>query len=442
MPSLTEKTLEIVEKIKAQQVAEKAYTTSLGLNWYDLEPAAKLLYPVITPLRNMIPRVSGDGGNAVNWKAITGVDTTQQSPGVSEGNRGAVITTTEADYTAPYRGLGQEDYETFEAEYGSKNFDNLRALMTEGLLNSLMIAEEKVILGGNGSDGIALGTPATPVGVLTAGGAMTAQATVCYVVALTLDGYLRSTVSAAGVPQTFNKTNADGTVDNNINAGSSQKSAEAAPITTAGGNLAITWTVTAVKGAVAYAWYTGLTGAANCKLAAITTTNVFAQTANAGGANQAASAITADCSKNAMIFSGIITQALAGAGYWASLDNGTLNADGAGGVTEIETALKSFWDNYRVSPNIIMVNSQELLNISKKVIAGGAAPLFRFVADAQNSGLNITAGNVVGNYFNKYAMDGGQLIKSCCIRTCRLDSCCSTPTALLIRRAKFQTFFR
>jgi len=33
-----------------------------GLTYYDLELGAKFLYPVLTPLRNMIPRVSGKGG--------------------------------------------------------------------------------------------------------------------------------------------------------------------------------------------------------------------------------------------------------------------------------------------------------------------------------------------------------------------------------------------
>jgi hypothetical protein len=98
-----------------------------------------------------------------------------------------------------------------------------------------------------------------------------------------------------------------------------------------------------------------------------------------------------------------------------SLDNATLTADGAGGVAEIETMFKSFWDNYRVSPDILLCNSQELLNISKKVIAGGGTPLFRFVMDAANGAgqgnLTVTAGNVVGSYLNKYAMNGGVLVK-------------------------------
>lgn len=35
-----------------------------GLTFYDLELGAKFLYPVLTPLRNSIPRVSGKGGDS------------------------------------------------------------------------------------------------------------------------------------------------------------------------------------------------------------------------------------------------------------------------------------------------------------------------------------------------------------------------------------------
>lgn len=415
LKNITEWTLEMAEKLKGaiqkQQSVEKAYTTSLGLNWYDLEPAAKLLFPVITPLRNEIPRVAGNGGNAVNWKALTGINTTNVDAGVSEGNRGAVITVVEEDYTAPYRGLGLEDYETFEAEYGSKNFDDLRALMTQGLLWSLMMKEEQTIVGGNGTTGLALGTPAKPTGALKAGGAMTAQANVCYVVALTLDGYLRSSV-AGGVATVFTKTNADGSTDANCKAGSSNKSAESDAVVTAAANLSVEWTVAAVKGAVAYAWFTGLTGAANCSLAAITTTNVFLQVADAAG-TQTADLITADNSKSQLNFDGIITQALKGTGYFKSLDGAGLTSDGAGSIVELLAMFKDRWDNYKVSPDRILVNAQELQNINKLVVANGGAPLIRYSGDFKGTpdSRNLVAGTVVGYVLNPYTMGGGQLVE-------------------------------
>jgi hypothetical protein len=89
----------------------------------------------------------------------------------------------------------------------------------------------------------------------------------------------------------------------------------------------------------------------------------------------------------------------------------TLTADGSAGIVEIEEALRSFWDNYRVSPDMILVNAQELNNINKKVVANGGAPLFRFNLDGKESKTNVAAGSVVGFYLNKYTMGGGQLLE-------------------------------
>ncbi len=411
--AMTQDTQKLLDVIKQQLSVEKAYTTSLGLNWYDLEPYAKLLYPVITPLRNEIPRVPANGGTATNWKAITAINTTNVDGGVSEGNRNAVMSVTEVDYTAPYRGLGMEDYETWEQEYSSQNFDNIRALMGQNLLYATMLKEEFAIIGGNGSDGIPLGTPANPVLTPSAsGGSLATQTLSVIVVALTLDGYQRATVSATGVIQTYTRNNADGSSDT-MNGGSSQKSANVTASIT-GPNGSCVATVTAIAGAVAYAWYWNAAGSE--KLGAITTVNTVTITAAAAGGNQAATAITADCSKNSLVFSGIISQTLKSGsnGYFKSLDGSGLTPDNAGGIVELETALQYFWNTWRTSPTRMLVNSQELLNISKKVVVGsGTAPLFRFIIE-QPAGsvgaLTFTAGSVVGSYLNKYTMNGGSRV--------------------------------
>src|SRR5437764_9961114 len=71
----------------------KNITQATGLVAYDLQAPALSLIPVITPIRNMIPRVRGNGGQATNWKAITGINSTNIGLGVSEGNRGGAINT-------------------------------------------------------------------------------------------------------------------------------------------------------------------------------------------------------------------------------------------------------------------------------------------------------------------------------------------------------------
>lgn len=396
----------------------KAWTTGSGLVNYDLQRPALHLYPwgeMLTPIRNEIARVKGDGDTATRWKAITGINTTNLPVGLSQGNRGGVLTSTVANYTAAYVGLGIEDSVTFEADYASMEFDDVRARAVEGTLRSLMISEEKMIFGGNST--IALGTTPTPsLTAGTTGGALSDGTFKVVCVALTHDGWTRATV-AAGVVQTIVRTNADGTTDT-INGGTAQPSAIASITISAGTAVqSVKASVTAVNGAVAYAWYIG-PDTTHQYLSKITSINSTVLTATPANTYQNAySLVAADYSADGTYsFDGLLYQTGFGSGgsYIATQPTGTagtgtpLTSDGAGGIVEINTLLQSMYDNYRLSPDTAWCNSQEIINISNKVIAGGAAPLFRFNLDGQSGNLSIVAGAVVGNYLNKVT---GQLVK-------------------------------
>lgn len=400
---------------------QKAYTVSLGIVNYDLEEGAKLLFPwgaEITPLRNEIPRrKSNRGDTAHRWKQINGINTTKLPPGVSEGNRSGVVTTTEQDRTSVYAGLGLEDYVTEEARYAAEGFDDVLALASENLLKAVMISEEQMILAGNSS--IALGTPATPtLSTAATGGALSDATYYVGVVALSNDGWQRATV-AAGVVQQIVRSNADGSTDT-INGGTSQPSA-VATVTLSGGGAAQTlgMTTTAIQGAVAYAWYVG-TSASHQYLAAITTINSYNLTgavpANTFQDFQTLAA--ADYSKVGTYgFDGLLYQSAFSAGsgaYYAALATGTagagtqLTTDNAGGITQINTLLKDRYDNYRLSPDTIWVNSQEMLSLKVLIVKNGGAPLIRMYGDIDKPASNIVAGAVVGEYLNPVT---GKLLK-------------------------------
>jgi hypothetical protein len=419
-------TAETLALVKAAQGAPnselaKAWTQSAtstsGITAYDLEAPSKKLYPVITPLRNEIPRVSGKGGIQANWRAVTGVNTGNVLLGVSQGNRGAVMATSTADYTAAYKGLGLEDSVTFEADYASENFEDVKALAVEGLLRAMMIGEEKVILGGNSS--MALGNTPTPT--LTSantGGSLagnTGYGVGC--VALGFDGYMLAAVST-GVVQTVTRTNADGTSDV-VNGGTARPSTQANIINAnTGSTTTISASVTAVAGAVAYAWFWGA-NAGNLTLGAITTINSVLITGNAGGAAvspgianfQALAA--ADDSRNSLVFDGLLTFASQSSlgSYQKVLSTGTpgtgtpLTPDGKGGVVEIDTALKSFWDNYRLSPTTLWVNSQEMSAISAATANASSTGAQRIVF-ATEPGKVVGGAVITRSYLNKFSMDG------------------------------------
>lgn len=398
--------------VLAKSTFAQSGSATSGLTFYDLELGAKFLYPVLTPLRNMIPRVSGKGGIQANWRAVTGVNTSGIRIGVSGGNRGAVIAVSTQDYTAAYKGIGLEDNVDFEAQYAGMGFDDVRAIAAKTLLEATMIGEEIIILGGNSSN--ALGQAATPV--LTAGssGNIVGTVTVSVIVAaLTLEGVVNGSVSG-GVQGSITRTNADGSTDT-FGGGTAKKSANATvSVTSATGSVAAT--VTSQPGVQGWAWFWGAAGSET--LGAITTINsIVITTATGSGTQTAASLGTGDNSTNTLIFDGLLTQAAKSGSnsYLSAQATGTagtgtpLTADGEGGIVEIDAALKSFWDNYRLSPTTIYVSSQEALNISKKILNnGGSTSNLRFNVDVKDG--MIAGGVMIKEYLNRFSMAGGQLI--------------------------------
>jgi hypothetical protein len=377
-----------------------------GLTMYDLEAPAKSLYPVITPIRNTIPRLPAVGGIQASWRAVTGVNIGNTTFGVSEGNRGPVIVTATQDYNAVFRGYGFDDFATFEATYAAEGFEDLRARTVQGLIHALMIQEEKIVIGANTS--IALGTTPPPsLQTAASGGTIAAGTQSVIAVALTYEGLLASSV-AGGLPLSGTRTLADGSTEQ-VNQGTAQKSANTT-IVTSGASSTITASVAPVAGAFGYAWFLGAVGQE--RLAAVTTIATATLTAPAGSTAQLASAgFASDFSQNGLIFDGLFSQILKpGSGaYVGTFANGaTLTADGSGGVVEIDAALESFWDNYRLSPGTIWVSSQEQRNITKKVLAGTSTGAQRFVINVDQG--QIKGGDLVTAYLNKYSMAGAQAI--------------------------------
>ena len=103
--------------------------------------------------------------------------------------------------------------------------------------------------------------------------------------------------------------------------------------------------------------------------------------------NQSASAITADNSANPnYAYDGLLTTALKAGNnaYVNSLATGTvgtgtvLTASSRGSVVEIDTMFQKMWDIFQLSPTVLYVNSQELRNITTKVLSNTAGPLLRY----------------------------------------------------------------
>jgi len=398
--------------VLAKATFSQAGSATSGLTYYDLELGAKFLYPVLTPLRNEIPRVSGKGGIQANWRAVTGVNTTGLRIGVSGGNRGAVQAVSTQDYNAAYKGIGLETTVDFEAQYAGAGFDDIRAIASKTGLEATMLGEEILLLGGNTS--VPLGQPSQPVLSAGTAGAMSDGTVSVIVAALSLDAVVNGSV-VGGVQGSITRTNADGSTDT-FGGGTGKLSANTTITLNGGGaNQSIGATVAAVNGACGYAWFWGAAGSE--KLGAITSINSLVITADATGTQTATSLGANDNSTNNLVFDGLLYQAFkpGSNAYIKFMPTGvagvgsTLTGDGAGGIVEIDALLKDRWDNYRLSPDTMWVNSQEAQNISRKILAGNANATQRFVFTSAQDALS--GGIVMSTYNNKFSMAGAKVLQ-------------------------------
>lgn len=392
-------------------------TATEGLQAYNLEAPAKKIIPIYTPFRNKTPRVTGGFNIQANWKAITGINVKNVRPGVSEGNRGGAIQHATKEYFAAFRGYGLEDYVTFEAQYAGQTYEDAKALAVTGLLESFMISEERLMIGGNGS--VLLGTTPTPVLAVATGGELADATTyriIC--VALGMQAYLDVVgvnngatgeyfdAATAVVPGKITRKNTDGTED--VFGGGSAKVSAAATILTTAANQQIVATVTPVIGAVGYAWYIG-TASGNERLVAVSAINSVIISSVAESTAQLASDLgTDDNSTSHLDFDGYLYQIFkeGSNAYVKVMPNGTagtgtpLTADGAGGIEEFTEAFFHFWNRYRLSPSKIWCSAEQLADISTKVIKNAGAPLLRQMIGPDFEG-KIDAGVMVGRVLNK-----------------------------------------
>lgn len=396
-------------------------TATTGLQAYNLEAPSKKLYPILTPLRNKLPRVTGGFSIQANWKTITNINVANVRAGVSEGARGGIIDHQQNEVLAAFRGMGLENNVTFEAGYAAQGYEDVKALAVTTTLQALMVQEERTILGGNTS--LALGTTPTPsTGTATTGGTIAAATYNVVCVALGLQALLDMiganngaigqvfTLANAAVPGLITRNNAGGGTTA-FGGGNAQQSAAASQATT-GATSTISATVAPVNGAFGYAWFAGTAG--NERLQAVTTINSVVLTA-ISSTSQLLSAIpggAADRSTNALEFDGLMTQALRPGSNAVVITqpNGVagtgtgLTSDAAGGCLEFEQMFAVMYNRYRLSPSVIYINSQELINLTRRVVQGSGAPLLQLISSVDNP-TTIVAGTRIANYLNKVTGD-------------------------------------
>lgn len=405
--------------------AGEVVTTAANLVAINLEAPAKNLYPVLTPLRNALPRStkSVGAGLAAQWREVTsiaGASALPASPWLREGQRGPRMSIVTADKSATYVTIGLDTDVTFEAQSAAAGFEDEYAMSGLRLLQQVMILEEDALLGGNRD--VALGVTATPTLSASGTGTLPNATYSVRVFALTHEGYRNWQQAGAsyvtGIYRQVTLTGADAQTYV-VNGGSSGAGTAATQATTGVQNL--NCSVTAIKGAVAYAWYVGTAGSE--RLALISTINSAVFSAPLAGTGQTLASVASpgtDYSfnngtggNNAPAFNGLLYASFNSASAinirlaTGTAGTGTvLTASGRGTITEIDTILKQLWDNFRISPDVIYVSAQEIVNIAAKIYGGTTNGTLRYSVTLNPEG-TIQAGigaieyiNLLGNAAN------------------------------------------
>ena len=417
-------------------------STGTGLVWYDLRPVVQMLYPFkeLIPLVSRLPRTPGDGGTAVHWKRVTAVNVGNVSIGVSEGNRGARIAVTEQDQLATYKTLGLEGSTTFQARWASKNLSpEALGIAVQATLRSTMIGEEQTVILGNASTPLGV----TPLPTLSAAGTTGnwGGTVTVYVMCVALSGSgwqsytpYNPATGAGGVLGQVSKVNVGGSTDT-FGGGSSQPSAEASlsGVTTA---QVVTASVTAVPGAVAYAWYVGTATGAET-LAGMTAGNKVTFSKNPGVNAQPITALKIgagyqDNSTNNLLFDGILSQiygSVTGSAPGTSMTTNptlptvstgalaisgnsgaivlTMNAGNTGlsingqNIIEFDVICQAAWDQYKVPFDRILMSSTDIINSMGGFFNSANVTDYMFLAQADAVNGRIVAGRRITTYMNK-----------------------------------------
>lgn len=352
--------------LPGQGVITKDITQATGLVAYNLEAPSKLLVPVMTPLRNRIPRVGTGKGTASEWKVITALDTSRVDIFTAEGTKAATVNISVTPQSAGYRTISKGDNNSFQSQWAGKGFEDVKARNILRLLAHVMIMEEQAILGASAA------LPAVSAPAVTVADA------------------------AGAIP--------DGAGVNVIcraitNVGRGRKSAATGTGAMGGGGNAhiISASVPCVNGAVKYEWYVGAAGVE--KLEATTRINSVKLTALAG----TGAVVGADNHTDALAFNGILQQIMpavtpSGA-IVRTLATGTEGTGTALSLDDLETVLQSMWDTWRANPDLLTVSSAEAVKITKLVLAANGGPTLFVTADSGNIG-RLTGGYRVTHFLN------------------------------------------
>ncbi len=365
-----QKTIEVLKSVTLESAnispdVRKDFNLSSGMQEYNLEQGAKFLFPLMSPLRNILPRVGGKG-KQVEYKAITGINTTGDQGWVAEGVSGNILSSSYSDVFAVYRTMSQGDRVTFEQQWAGAGFIDSKATAVANLLRSIMITEEKNILFGQNTVSAtnqqapgAVGTcPAPTITASATGGAIGAVTVYVQITARTGMGQSlpSAVVSTAALTGSTNSVNV------------AFPSIPGQPV-------------------LGYDVFAGTSATALYKVGASNVSGslggvVGTSTMTSNGAPVTLTSIpvsgavppTSDNSANANAYNGILAQIFGGVGATITQVNGVLSNKSA-----IDNHLLKMWQASYADPNMLLVNGADSTTITNLTLGASGTPYFVMV---------------------------------------------------------------
>lgn len=395
MEATTEESLSLFRK-----ATTTGFTSGTGVVSYDLSGIVRQI-PIVTPFRDIVARVkSSDGNKQAVWRAFLNVNNAQPSPVPGLDFAGAQIEYQEQDFQSPYVPIALGTSVTQDAYDLGQGYVDLYAEGNFQLLNQVLLAEDKVLMG---AQSYALATPGTmTLSNATTGGSLAAS-TAVHVAVAPRTGY-NYFYGGNGQAQTGTITPGSATSTNVVTA-----------------------SVAAVKGAVAYDWFYSADGStwfyystttvasvsitqkitvaqAVSNLVDISTTAPTVNTSadngsfTTGSPNGMISSITGDYNTSgSYVTSGTST---ANPGIFQDAGGAALALSG-GSVSQIVTLFQSIYNQVKTSPTALMMNGLVAQEIANLILASNSATTF-LQTDASGR-VDVVAGGRVGSVINAIA---------------------------------------
>lgn len=366
----------------------KALTPSSGLVGINLERAAKLMMPIYTVLRKLLPADTPPvGAQQVTYRAYLAHGVNLYPFGSDPNNLadiGQEQSNSVVTFQVPYAMQSLNDRVGLSAIDMARGFDDAMQVSVARALTALLRLEEHQLLGANMA---AIPAPTVSLTGQGTGGSIGAVTVYVRVTALTYEGWLAGSTGGASA------------------RGESVPSATQNVAFASGSTNAVLATWPSVPGAVAYNVFAGTASGTQYYVGTVTVPKMLITSVPTSG-NQPN---TADSSANSLMYEGLLAWAAKSSVYGVSIPNKVF-VDGAAagltassGIAQFDTVLQQLWEKWQTGPTHIVCSPKAAATVTSKLMNQTNA-LNYFVNITEERGA-FTGGVFLGGYVNKFAAE-------------------------------------